>query len=164
MTLYELVDDSGMTDVVRVADTNTGKGVFAVRDYPATAVIGEITGMLIRDETYGSAYSFDVEDGLQLEPFEPFRFVNHSCDPNCEFDWMNEVGDDQQTTRRVYLSAFRDIAAGQQLTIDYNWPANAAIRCDCRSPLCRGWVVAPNELGRVFVLNRTESTDNPQTT
>ena len=148
MTLYEITDD-GVRDVIRVAGTNTGKGIFAVRDYPATAVIGEIRGTLIRDRPYGSAYSFDLEDGLQLEPYEPFRFVNHSCDPNCEFDWLDERYEGEPPTRRVYLSAYRNIVAGEQLTIDYNWPASVAIPCDCRSPLCRGWVVAPDELGRV---------------
>lgn len=154
MTLYEIFDDY-RTDLVRVAETNTGKGIFSTRAYPATAVIGEITGTLIRDRSYGSAYSFDLEDGLQLEPDAPFRFVNHSCDPNCEFDWLDEEQQDKSVARRVYLSAYREIAEGEQLTIDYNWPAAVAIRCDCRSPLCRGWVVAADELGQVFLRSQS---------
>lgn len=149
-TLFTIVDESGIEDRIRVAVTNTGKGIFAVRPYPATSVIGEIRGELIRDANYGSSYSFDLENETRLEPHEPFRYVNHSCDPNCEFDWMDEETADGVTVRRAFLSAYRDIQAGEQLTIEYNWPANCAIPCDCRSPLCRGWVVADYELGKLL--------------
>lgn len=148
-TLFTIVDEFGIEDQIRVAETNTGKGIFAVRAYPATAVIGEIRGELIHNSPHGSSYSFDLENDTQLEPHEPFRYVNHSCDPNCEFDWMDE-DDNGVTVRRAFLSAYRDIHAGEQLTIEYNWPANCAIPCDCRSPLCRGWVVADYELGKLL--------------
>lgn len=156
MTLFEFADEVGVIDVVRIHETTTGKGVFAVRPYPSTAVIGEITGELIRDRSYGSNYAFDLENGLQLEPFEPFRYVNHSCDPNCEFDWIDEVGDDGQRAPRLYLVAYRDIYPEEQLTIDYNWPAGNAVRCDCRSPLCRGWIVSEDELGTVVMRNQEQ--------
>ena len=73
---------------VRVGWTRVGKGVFARRSYPATAVVGEITGEIIDDANYSSEYCFDMGDGLHLEPVAPFRFVNHSCVPNCEFDYL----------------------------------------------------------------------------
>ena len=100
MSRFEFTDEFGVRDTVEIAETNTGKGVFALRFYPEAAVIGEITGELIRDPNHGSSYAFDL-DGLILEPFEPFRYVNHSCDPNCEFDWTDEAGGDG--TRRPRL-------------------------------------------------------------
>ncbi|MGH2626265.1 MAG: SET domain-containing protein, partial [Anaerolineales bacterium] len=39
------------------------------------------------------------------------RFINHSCDPNCE-----AVLDG----RRVFIEAIRDIGPGDELTYDYN--------------------------------------------
>ncbi len=155
MSLYRLVDDNGIEDHLDIRETTTGLGVFATRPYPATAVIGEITGELSRNVDFATDYTFDLDEGFQLEPFEPFRYVNHSCDANCEFDWLDEVENDP-FTRRLYLCAYRDILPGEQLTIDYNWPAAYAIPCDCRSPLCRGWVVAPHELAAV-ALNLVES-------
>ena len=145
--LVEICDEAG-TDHIRVAQCNTGLGIFAVRPYPATAIIGEIKGE-INDRPGGSEYSFDLENGQQLEPFEPFRYVNHCCDPNCEFDWIEEKDALGITRFQPFLVALRDIATDEQFTIDYNWPASCAIKCDCRSPLCRGWVVAGYDLGKL---------------
>lgn len=149
--LYDVSDDA-VPDHVLVKDTRVGKGVFAVRGYPFSAVVGEIRGNVISSREYGTDYSFELDETSQLEPFEPFRYLNHSCDPNCEFDWMEEPGiEGEPAKHRLYLSTLRDIEVGEELTIEYNWPATYAIRCDCRSPLCRGWVVAPEELANVML-------------
>lgn len=137
------------TDKVRIGPTRVGKGVFALRGYPALSIIGEITGKVVADPDYGTEYSYDFGDGYQLEPAPPFRYVNHSCDPNCEFDWHDADESAPIQQRLLYLIGLRDIAAGEEFTIDYGWPARFAIPCDCRSPLCRGWVVAAEEIGRV---------------
>ncbi len=135
-------------EFVQVEETHIGKGVFAVRSYPATAVIGKITGDLIFDEQYGSNYSFEYDDGVQLEPNAPFRFLNHSCEPNCEFDLLDEPKQDGESLHdgHLHVVALRDIAPGEELTIEYNWPATSAIICQCGTPSCRGWVVADEEL------------------
>ncbi len=128
---------------VRIGWTRVGKGVFARRCFPATAVIGKITGKIIDDADYTSDYCFDLGDGLHLEPAPPFRFVNHSCEPNCEFDYLE--GSNQPTGKQrktAFLFALRDIKKGEELTIDYHWPASCAIPCHCHAPSCRGWVVS----------------------
>ena len=137
---------------VRVGRARVGKGVFAGRNHPACGVVGEITGEIIDDATYGSAYCFDIGGGLHLEPIAPFRFVNHSCEPNCEFDYLectDQMGADLR--KRVFLFALRDIKVGEELTIDYNWSAANAIPCRCQAPSCRGWVVSEelmHDIGR----------------
>lgn len=127
---------------VRIGRARVGKGIFASRPLPVNAVIGEITGEKTDDPDYGSEYSFDIGDGYQLEPSPPFRFVNHSCEPNCEFDWDDdpEVAD-LPHCRRVYMIALRDIEEGEELTIDYNWTPVDAIVCRCGAPTCRGLIV-----------------------
>ncbi len=140
---------------VRVGRTRVGKGVFAGSVYRMDTVIGEITGELIDEPGYGSDYCMDLEDGRQLEPEAPFRFLNHSCEPNCEFDFFDLADQaDSQVRRRVFLIALRDIRAGEELTIDYNWKALAAIPCRCQSPSCRGWIVRANELELVAEVAR----------
>jgi len=47
------------------------------------------------------------------------------------------------------LIALRNIFAGEQLTIEYNWAATSAIPCECGASNCRGWVVCPWELDQV---------------
>jgi hypothetical protein len=135
---------------VRVDDCAVGKGVFAEQHFEPDWVIGEITGTLIDDPTYSSDYGIDMEDGCTLEPNAPFRFLNHSCEPNCEFEWF-ETEDDglEPVERKVYLLAIEPIARGEQLTIDYNWPAEGAIRCQCQAATCRGWIVQEEELDLV---------------
>lgn len=132
---------------LRVGRTRVGKGVFAGRSFPDCAVIGEITGEIIDDAGYGSEYCFDVGDGLHLEPVAPFRFVNHSCEPNCEFDYFecsNRPGEEPRT--HAFLIALRDIKQGEELTIDYNWSVAAAIPCRCQASSCRGWVVSRDSI------------------
>jgi hypothetical protein len=135
---------------VRVGRSRTGKGVFATRRYRADEMIGEIVGDLIHDSMYGSDYCFRIDEDTCLEPESPFRFVNHSCDPNCEFNWFDIVSAAETTARRrVMLFAMGDIKPGDELTIDYNWSAAGAIRCRCGSDSCRGWIVDAAELNKV---------------
>jgi uncharacterized protein len=73
----------------------------------------QITGQVIDDPSYSSRYCIDLGEGRSLEPDPPGAFLNHSCDPNCEL--VNADDDDG----RIELRATRDIAAGEELTIDY---------------------------------------------
>lgn len=165
--IFEVHDEQGNVDSIRISACNTGLGIFATRPYPESAVIGEITGEILT-RSHGSNYSFDLENGQQLEPYEPFRYVNHCCDPNCEFDWIEETGESGQTRIRLYLIALRNIDTDEQFTIDYNWPASYAIQCDCQSSLCRGWVVAEAELDKLWIdhylgqESRAQSNDDTQ--
>jgi hypothetical protein len=87
----------------------------------------------------------ELPSGRVLEPAAPLRFLNHSCDPNCElFYWFDEDGSLQED--RLWLQTIRSINAGDELLIDYCWPADAAIPCRCGVPGCRGWIVDPEEL------------------
>lgn len=156
---------------LRIGRTSVGKGVFTTKRFVDGACIGEIEGTVIEDDDYVSRYAFDIGAGLQLEPKYPFRFVNHSCEPNCAFEnfsFPRGVATTQQNTdislsassnssthRKLLLFSICDISVGEELTIDYNWPADFAIPCGCRTPGCRGWIVTPKDLPQV---NRNCST------
>lgn len=72
------------------------------------------------------------------------RFINHSCDPNCEA--VDDGG-------RIFIEALRGIAAGEELAYDYAYerddthtPEDEALyACHCGSPNCRGTILAPAE-------------------
>lgn len=134
---------------VLIGRTRVGKGIFAGHRFPNNAIIGEITGEILCDENYGSDYCFDLGDNRYLEPIAPFRFVNHCCEPNCEFDYFEWCEPDAAPHVRVFLLAIRDIMEGEELTIDYHWPATHAIRCRCQASTCRGWVVSEKFLSQV---------------
>jgi uncharacterized protein len=132
---------------LRVGKSRVGKGVYAVKFFGVGACIGEIEGTVMEDREYVSRYSFDLEDGRQLEPQAPFRYVNHSCEPNCGFRVMDmRTGEEDKTQKQLYVFARLEIFPGDELTFDYCWPADYAIPCLCRAPNCRGWIVNPEDL------------------
>lgn len=133
---------------VRIAATELGQAVFAACRFEAEESIGRVEGMQIDDPEYGSDYCIDLGEGLSLEPGEPFRFLNHSCQPNCELVVVDPEDSDSGQPE-VWLESRRAIEPGEELTIDYAWPAEAAIPCLCGSERCREWIVAEEELARV---------------
>ena len=60
----------------------------------------------------------------------PGCYLNHSCDPNAMRSGVN-----------VY--AWRDIRAGEEITIDYRLNAHDGERweCDCGAATCQGYVI-----------------------
>jgi hypothetical protein len=130
--------------LIRIADTPVGRGVFARRAMRAGLVLGEIAGEILDDYPEDSSYVMELPSGKLLEPAPPLRFVNHGCEPNCElFYWWDEEQGSQED--RLWLQTIRPIEPGEQLLIDYAWPADAAIPCRCGAAVCRGWIVDPAE-------------------
>eukprot|EP00057_Strongylocentrotus_purpuratus_P010549 XP_011665023.1 PREDICTED: histone-lysine N-methyltransferase NSD2 isoform X2 [Strongylocentrotus purpuratus] len=65
------------------------------------------------------------------------RFMNHSCQPNCETQKWTVNGD-----TRVGLFAIRNIAAGNEISFNYNLDClgNEKKRCECGAPNCSGFI------------------------
>uniref|UniRef100_A0A452J0G4 Histone-lysine N-methyltransferase NSD3 n=1 Tax=Gopherus agassizii TaxID=38772 RepID=A0A452J0G4_9SAUR len=65
------------------------------------------------------------------------RFMNHSCNPNCETQKWTVNGD-----VRVGLFALRDIPAGMELTFNYNLDClgNGRTECHCGAENCSGFL------------------------
>lgn len=66
-------------------------------------------------------------------------FINHSCNPNCETEEIDG---------RVWITAIREIAAGEELTYDYNLydGEEDEARCNCGAHSCRRTMYAPEEI------------------
>ncbi|OVA01074.1 SET domain [Macleaya cordata] len=67
------------------------------------------------------------------------RFINHSCQPNCETRKWTVLGE-----IRVGIFAKQDIPAGTELAYDYNfeWYGGAKVRCLCGAACCSGFLGA----------------------
>ncbi|KAF7668686.1 hypothetical protein LDENG_00294660 [Lucifuga dentata] len=65
------------------------------------------------------------------------RFMNHSCQPNCETQKWTVNGD-----TRVGLFALQDIPKGEELTFNYNLEClgNGKTVCKCGAPNCSGFL------------------------
>ena len=141
-----------------------GKGVVATEPIAAGQRLIEYTGEPITNAEADRRYPFD-----ESEPQHTFlfsvnsrtiidaarggnvaRFINHSCDPNCEA--VIERG-------RVFIHALRDIEPGEELGYDY-WfvlddPHNAANKalypCYCGSPKCRGTLLTDKRKAREYL-------------
>lgn len=133
-----------LSRLLRTGETHVGRGVFARRRIAEGVVIAEVLGTILDDHPEDSSYVMELPGGRLLDPAPPLRFVNHSCDPNCElFYWEVEPG--EQEEERLWLQTIRPIQPGEELLIDYSWPADAAIPCRCGTAACRGWIVDPAE-------------------
>ena len=85
-------------------------------------------------------YPYQVEEELFLGPVNESDIgvgerLNHSCQPNAGFNGA------------IHIVALRDIAAGEQVTIDYASCVSAdhdafAMECSCGLSCCRGTVTA----------------------
>jgi uncharacterized protein len=97
------------------------------------------------DERYADrdiTYLFSTgQNGTVIDGFGTAMFINHSCNPNCESD---NIGG------RVFIVAIRDIAAGEELTYEYNLHDSdeEEADCYCRAPKCRGTMFSEDEVKR----------------
>jgi SET domain-containing protein len=97
------------------------------------------------DERYSGrdiTYLFSCgDDGIVIDGFGTAMFINHSCDPNCESD---SVGG------RVFITAIRDIAVGEELTYEYNLfdSDDDDADCYCGAQQCRGTMFSEEEVKR----------------
>lgn len=144
---------------VHVAPAMYGDGVYACRSFKRRERIGRVYGEVVGGDE-GSEYAIDLGEDRLLEPAAPFRYLNHSCDPNCEL--LNYTPDDAPWHEyEVFLQALRPIAQGEQLTIDYAWSADVAIRCGCRSERCRGWIVSVDQLPQILARETSSLRPSP---
>jgi len=131
-----------------------GKGAFAVRRIRPGQRIIEYTGERIGPDEESRRYDekkmkrhhtflFGIDDEVSIDAAvggNAARFINHSCDPNCE-----AVEDD----KRIFIEAIKNIQPGVELTYDYNFQIEPPITlkeleyytCRCGSKKCRGTIL-----------------------
>lgn len=137
-----------------------GKGVFSNSDIAPETRIMEYVGEKITkaesqrrgleqmekaDVQTGSVYIFDLNKRYDLDgnvPHNYARYINHSCEPNCEA--RNERG-------KIYYYSIKPIAAGEELYIDYGYDMEHFLDhpCRCNTPSCIGYIVNKSQRKRV---------------
>jgi SET domain-containing protein len=133
-----------MTSQVRVGRSHIdGKGVFAAQPIKKGTRILEYTGEKIsRQEAtervaQGNVYVFFFDPQYDIDgntPKNRARYINHSCDPNCESDII---------AGRIWIIALRDIRAGEELSYDYGYELDDYEQrpCRCGATNCCGYIV-----------------------
>lgn len=133
------------TDLYEVRpSTIHGQGIFARRIIPAGTRVIEYLGERVskaeslRRRQDGNFFVFIVTDEFDIDgavSWNPARFINHSCSPNCEARNEDE---------RIWIVALRDIAAGEELSFNYGYDLQdyEDNPCDCGARDCLGFMVA----------------------
>ena len=133
-----------------------GKGVFALRPIAAGTTVIEYKGEVITwkealrrhphdPSNPDHTFYFHIDDKRVIDGTHQgnaARWINHSCEPNCEAD---------EVDGRVFVKALRDIAPGEELFFDYllmldgrHTPkVKKQFACYCGMPRCRGTMLAP---------------------
>ena len=121
-----------------------GVGGFAKADIVAgTRVIEYVGEKITKAESLrrcesANEYIFSLDDESDLDgnvPWNPARFLNHSCDPNCEAE---------PDGGRVWIVARRGIRAGEEITFNYGYDLQDYREhpCRCGAADCVGYIVA----------------------
>ena len=121
-----------------------GTGGFAARDFQLGEPVIEYCGeriskeeSLVRCEA-GNPFIFFLDDQWNLDgsvDWNPARFLNHSCAPNCEAELVDG---------RIWITARHAIRAGDELTFNYSYDLTEFREhpCRCGAPECVGYMVA----------------------
>jgi len=85
-----------------------------------------------------NVYIFDIDDEFDLNgnvAWNPARFLNHGCAPNCEAE---------QDEARIWILALRDIPVAEELTFNYGYGLEDYRKhpCRCGASACVGFIVA----------------------
>jgi len=120
-----------------------GQGLFAAQDIKQDArIIPYIGEKISKDEStrrlvQGNVYIFTLNeyfdiDGKTLK--NKARYINHSCDPNCEVEL---------TSRTIWIVALRNITAEEELTYNYGYEVRNYMEhpCTCRAKNCCGYIL-----------------------
>ena len=132
-----------------------GVGAFATRPIAAGTRLVEYAGERLTPAASEARYPdvpgerhhtflFAIDDDVVIDAAvdgNEARFINHSCDPNC--DAVIEDG-------RIWIDTIRDVADGEELSYDYAYvleerhspAAKRRYPCHCGAAACRGTILA----------------------
>lgn len=145
-----------------------GNGVFAARDIPEGIELIEYKGRRLThaeaDEKYGDSvesghtFLFTLDDEYIIDGNEngnDARYINHSCDPNCQA-FLHESPDGDPRHQFVMIESLRAIAYGEELTYDYKITLQQRHSakllkiwaCHCGAACCTGTMLKPKSRKR----------------
>ena len=132
-----------MSDVVVKESKIHGVGVFAARDFSEAEIILPIDDSRVVDEENPlrpelGEYDYHCDylaDGKVVLMRSPERHINSCCDPNVFVKTIDSMR---------YVTARRNIKAGEEITCDYIIDCHGGIvwQCSCGSPRCRKTIVS----------------------
>ncbi|KAL1301507.1 hypothetical protein AAFC00_005750 [Neodothiora populina] len=155
-------------EVIKTSDR--GFGVRACREFQPHEIITEYTGEIITtNEAYRRVreeytdktdyYQMEFDQGMILDATRGSlaRFVNHSCDPNCEMVKRTVIGQ----PRMALFAGPNGVMTGEELTYDYNFDPYSTTnvqKCLCGAANCRQ-ILGPKPAGQKKPQTKEEAFD-----
>ena len=144
-----------MTKLYRVISSKIhNKGVFASQDIKKGTRIFQYLGERISKEEgdrrsekqieeaeknpeKGQVYIFELNNKYDIDgniPENDAKYINHSCEPNCETDIIKN---------KIWIKSMKNIKKGEELTYDYSYGLEdfQEYHCNCRAENCFGYIL-----------------------
>lgn len=142
-----------------------GNGLFTLRPFKEGSRIIEYIGERItksesaRRTEAGNPFIFEVNERTDIDgsvDWNPARFANHCCKPNCEAQCIRG---------HIWFIALRDIAAGEEITFNYGYDIEDYREhpCQCGVEGCVGFII-DSSLAANVVPSVPPVASNPDTT
>lgn len=91
----------------------------------------------------GSVYIFELNKRYDIDGAKSYnkaRFINHSCNPNCEVDILKG---------EIWISSIKNIKKGDELSYDYGFEFDKDDYidhvCKCNSKNCIGYIISSED-------------------
>jgi uncharacterized protein len=121
-----------------------GMGGFAKENILKGTQIIEYTGQKITKKESlrrceeNNWYIFALDDEFDLDGavgWNPARFINHSCSPNCDAEMIDG---------HIWIIARRDIPKDEEISFNYGYDLEVYKEhpCRCGAPNCVGYIIA----------------------
>jgi len=137
-----------------------GSGIFATKDIKKNTKIIEYLGEKVTKKEgdkrsaeriknflgkkdAGSVYIFELNKKYDIDgntEYNNAKFINHSCNPNCEVDIVKN---------HIWISSIKKIEKGDELNYDYGYPFDkddfSDHICKCGSHKCIGYIISQDD-------------------
>ena len=137
-----------------------GSGIFATKDINRGEQIIEYIGekiskkegdkrsekrlkKYINSKKAGSVYIFELNSRYDIDGsflYNKARYINHSCNPNCEVDIYKG---------RIWIKSIKKIKKGDELSYDYGYEFDKEDYmdhiCKCGSINCIGYIISSDD-------------------
>tara|TARA_Y100000817_G_scaffold301566_1_gene281664 strand:- start:205 stop:702 length:498 start_codon:yes stop_codon:yes gene_type:complete len=97
----------------------------------------------LHSEKTGSVYIFELNKKFDIDgnvKRNKARYINHSCDPNCEVEIENN---------EIWICSIKKIKKGSELSYDYGYEFDKDDykdhTCKCGSKNCIGYIISSND-------------------
>ena len=83
---------------------------------------------------------YDIDGGVL---HNHARFINHSCDPNCEVEITNN---------EIWISSIKNIKKDEELTYNYGYPFDSDFEehiCKCGTKKCVGYILSDDDWSKL---------------